>query len=92
METYYIYDFLFKEPYNRMSSDAKLILSIYQKDEELIDGWENLGGCKKYYQRPIQKTLDEISEMTNLTLQQVYNAVRELEEFGLRKGDDFRCR
>lgn len=91
METYYIYDFLFKEPYNRLSSDAKIILSIFQKDEELINGWENLGGCKKYYQCPIRKTLDEIAEMTNLTLQQVYNAVRELESFGLRKGDGFTC-
>ena len=92
METYYIYDFLFKEPYSRLSSDAKIILSIQQKDEELINGWENLGSCKKYYNCPVRTSLDEIAEMTALTSQQVYNAIKELEEFGLRKGDDFICR
>lgn len=74
---------LFKEPFNKISSDAKVIYAIRLGDAWLAKKYESLGNVKKYYEQPKARTLDEISEMTNLTFQQVYEAQEELKKAGL---------
>lgn len=74
---------LFKEPFNKISSDAKIIYAIRLDDAWLAKKYESLGNIKKYYEQPKARTLDEIAEMTNLTFQQVYEAQEELKKAGL---------
>lgn len=86
---YPIFGFMFKEPFNKLSSDAKVIFAIRQYDRNLISMYNGLGADKKYYSCPTARTFDEIMDMTGLTSQQVYDAHIELERAGLYKKDDF---
>lgn len=74
-------DELFKEPFNEISSNAKIICAIRFNDMALENMFENLGKDKKYYEKPKRRTLDEIAKMTNLSFQQVYEAQEELKRF-----------
>lgn len=74
---------LFKEPFKKISSDAKIIYAIRLDDAWLAKKYESLGNVKQYYEQPKARTLDEIAEMTNLTFQQVYEAQEELKKAGL---------
>lgn len=74
---------LFKEPFNKISSDAKIIYAICLDDAWLAKKYESLGNVKQYYEQPKARTLDEVAEMTNLTFQQVYEAQEELKKAGL---------
>lgn len=76
-------DELFEKPFNKISSNAKIICAIRFKDLRLEDMFENLGEDKKYYEKPERRTLDEIAKMTNLSFQQVYEAQEELKRFKL---------
>lgn len=76
-------DELFKEPFNKISSNAKIICAIRFNDMTLENMFENLGKYKKYYEKPERRTLDEIAQMTNLSFQQVYEAQEELKRFKL---------
>lgn len=88
-ETYPIFGFMFKEPFNKLSSDAKVVFAIRQYDRNLISMYKNLGLDKKYYSFPALRSFDEIVDMTGLTSQQVYDAHIELERAGLYKKEDF---
>ena len=90
---YYLYlpDFLFKEPCNKISSNAKILFSFYLRDELDKERYEGLGTCKKYYNPPQKTSIDTISKMTGLSFQEVHNALCELNEIGLCGGDDFIC-
>ena len=88
-EVYPIFGFMFKEPFNKLSSDAKVVFAIRQYDRNLISTHRNLGADKKYYSFPVPRTFDEIMVMTGLTSQQVYEAHIELEKVGLYKKEDF---
>lgn len=82
-EVYPIYGFMFKKPFNKLSSDAKVVFAIRQNDRELISKYEGLGTAKHYYSFPAPRTFDEIMSMTGLTSQQVYEAHEELKKAGL---------
>ena len=88
-DLYPIFGFMFKEPFNKLSSDAKVIFAIRQYDRNLISMYKSLGSDKKYYSCPTARTFDEIMDMTGLTAQQVYDAHIELERAGLYKKEDF---
>lgn len=88
-EVYPIFGFIFKEPFNKLSSDAKVVFAIRQYDKNLISIFKNLGADKKYYSFPAPRTFDKIVDMTGLTSQQVYDAHIELEKAGLYKEEDF---
>lgn len=45
-------DELFEKPFNKISSNAKIICAIRFKDLRLEDMFENLGEDKKYYEKP----------------------------------------
>lgn len=88
-EIYPIFGFMFKEPFNKLSSDAKVVFAIRQYDRNLISMYNALGAGKKYYSCPTARTFDEIMDMMGLTSQQVYDAHIELERAGLYKKEDF---
>lgn len=88
-EVYPIFGFMFKDPFNKLSSDAKVVFAIRQNDRDLISTYKNLGADKKYYSYPTARTFDEIMDMTGLTSQQVYDAHIELDRAGLYKKEDF---
>lgn len=76
-------DELFKEPFNEISSNAKIICAIHFNDMALENMFENLGEDKKYYKKPERRTVEEIAQMTNLNYRQVYDAQEELKRFKL---------
>ena len=88
-EIYPIFGFMFKEPFNKLSSDAKVVFAIRQNDMHLMSMYNGLGVDKKYYSCPTARTFDEIMDMTGLTAQQVNDAHIELEKAGLYKKEDF---
>lgn len=88
-EVYPIFGFMFRQPYNNLSSDAKVIFAIRHNDIHLISLYNVLGPNKKYYSFPTPRTFDEIMDMTGLTAQQVHDAHVELEKAGLYKEVDF---
>lgn len=88
-EIYPIFGFMFKEPFNKLSSDAKVVFAIRHNDRELISMYNSLGPDKKYYSFPSPRTFDEIMVMTGLSSQQVYDAHIELERARLYKKEDF---
>lgn len=88
-EVYPIFGFMFKEPFNKLSSDAKVVFAIRRNERNLISTYKNLGADKKYYSFPSPRTFDEIMVMTGLSSQQVYDAHIELERAGLYKKEDF---
>lgn len=92
MYNFYLPDFLFKEPYNKISSNAKILFSIHLQDEANQERYESLGTCKKYYNPPQKTSIDTISKMTGLSFQKVHNALCELNKIGLCGGNDFICR
>ena len=92
MDYFYIPDLLFKEPFNKISSNAKILYSIHLQDELNKERYEDLGVLKKYYNPPQKTSIDEISKMTGLSFQEVHNALCELNKIGLCGGDDFICR
>lgn len=87
-EVYPIFGFMFRQPYNKLSSNAKVVFAIRQNDRKLTSMHENLGVDKKYYSSPKPRSFDEIMDMTGLTSQQVHNAHAELEKAGLYKEVD----
>ena len=88
-EVYPIFGFMFRHPYNKLSSNAKVVFAIRQNDRKLISMYENLGVAKKYYSPPKARSFDEIMDMTGLTSQQVHDSHAELERAGLYKEVDF---
>lgn len=88
-EIYPIFGFMFRQPYNKLSSDAKVIFAIRQKERDLIEKYKNLGPEEIHYALPKPCSFDEIMDMTGLTSQQVHDAHIELEKMELYKGVDF---
>nr|DAK18447.1 MAG TPA: replication initiator protein [Caudoviricetes sp.] len=80
---------LFEKPYNKISSDAKIIFMIHLQDLSNEEKYENLGSCKKYYNRPLRTSFNEIVNMTNLKSTDVHDAIFELRKIGLCTKDDF---
>lgn len=84
-------EILFEKPYNEISSNAKIIFSIHLQDLVNEDKYKDLGNCKKYYKPPRRTSIDEIMDMTKLDFWEVHNALVELNEVRLCRGDDFTC-
>ena len=59
-EVYPIFGFMFRQPYNKLSSNAKVVFAIRQNDRKLISMYENIGVDKKYYSPPKARCFDEI--------------------------------
>ena len=91
MYNFYLPDFLFREPYNKISSNAKILFSIYLQEELDKKRYEDLGTYKKYYNPPQKISIDTALEMTGLSFQEAKNALCELNKIGLLRGDDFIC-
>lgn len=82
---------IFEKPYNKISSNAKIIFLIHLQDLANESRYEDLGSCKKYYKQPQRTSIDEIMEMTKLDFSEVHEALVELNRVGLCGGDDFTC-